>query len=177
MRSVYCISTNCRHNLIIITWLRGNHDHQSGSFKVKPYHCTKDRLATAINSNVVKLFWVVGSCVRAVPLFVCKTKVLKHTCWIYCGCSISMKHYNLITCLFLFINHNSKKKTFVLSKESLLTLVAHLLWSFKFGFRGNSFAFYAAALNNWPQGKKSFNMTCLNGRLTIYEIVKDLERG
>jgi len=55
---------------IILTWLRGNHDHQGGSSRARPFHCTKDGLTLAINPNVINSgvqFLVVGDCVRAVP--------------------------------------------------------------------------------------------------------------
>lgn len=55
---------------LILTWLRGNHDHQGGSSRARPFHCTKDGLTLAINPNVINSgvqFLVVGDCVRAVP--------------------------------------------------------------------------------------------------------------
>ena len=56
---------------IILTWLRGNHDHEGGSSRARPFHCTTVGLTLAINPNVIYSgvqFLVVGDCVRAVPL-------------------------------------------------------------------------------------------------------------
>ena len=55
---------------IILTWLRGNHDHEGGSSRARPFHCTAAGLTLAINPNVINSgvqFLVVGDCVRAVP--------------------------------------------------------------------------------------------------------------
>ena len=67
---IQSIKQSEKASTIILTWLRGNHDHQGGSSRARPFHCTKDGLTLAINPNVINSgvqFLVVGDCVRAVP--------------------------------------------------------------------------------------------------------------
>ena len=47
-----------------------NHDHQGGSPRVRPFHCTSARLTPTITPNVGNSnaqFLIVGDCVRALP--------------------------------------------------------------------------------------------------------------
>ena len=55
---------------LILTWHRGHRDHEGGSPRVRPYHCTSVRLTLAITPNVGDSgaqFLLVGDCVRAIP--------------------------------------------------------------------------------------------------------------
>ena len=54
----------------ILTWYRGYRDHEGGSPRARPFHCTTIGLTRAITPNVgdsSTLFLVVGDCVRAIP--------------------------------------------------------------------------------------------------------------
>ena len=47
-----------------------NHDHEDGSPRVRPFHCTQVRLTPVITPNVgnsTASFLLVGDCVRAIP--------------------------------------------------------------------------------------------------------------
>ena len=49
-----------------------NHDHEGGSSRVRPFHCTTAGLTPTITPNVGNSrasFLLVGDCVRAIPLF------------------------------------------------------------------------------------------------------------
>ena len=48
-----------------------NHDHEGGSSRVRPFHCTSVGLTPTITPNVGNSnasFLLVGDCVRAIPL-------------------------------------------------------------------------------------------------------------
>ena len=54
----------------ILTWHRRYLDHEGGSPKSRPFHCTSVGLTLAITPNVGDsgaVFMVVGDCVRAIP--------------------------------------------------------------------------------------------------------------
>ena len=79
--------------IVILTWLRGHHDQQGGSSRVRPFHCTYDWLTLAISPNVGNsgaLFVVVGDCVRALSLQNKCTfslhKVVKYKMFIFSFC-------------------------------------------------------------------------------------------
>ena len=57
----------------ILTWLRGILDHEGGSSRSRPFHCTPVGLKPAIAPNVGNSgaqFLVVGICVRANPFII-----------------------------------------------------------------------------------------------------------